>query len=198
MTTKRTGLVAATQEPAQESTAGALLPLSRPISDGAQIWNELTIKEPTLADHIMSDQKPEGMAQVIALYAIVSGVPEEAIRRMKTQDSRKLQAIIEQRAEDAPEPITEADGATFTLLHPIDAGGRKVTTITLREPDLEAGIAIEKVKGGPNQVTAASIAVLSGLTIPVIAKLQMKDVWRMEEWLLPFLNDTDPMPDGEI
>jgi hypothetical protein len=183
---------------AEEAAKRRTIKLSRVISDGTNTWNEITLAEPTLAHHIASE-RAEGMAQVIALYSTLSGVPEEAIRRMKTVDSRKIQAVLEETLDDAPAPRpAEVDGAVFDLLHPISAGGRPIKSVTLREPDLEAGIALEKVKGGPNQITAASIAILSGLTIPVVSKLSKKDVKRMEAWLLPFLSDTDQTADGEI
>jgi hypothetical protein len=186
---------------APQTRVGFTHKLSRVISDGERTWNEITVTPPTLGHHIAADQKPEGMAQVVHLYSLLTGIPEEAIRRIKTVDSRAIQKFIDARAVDAPAPAPiedNGDGVVIDLLHPISAGGRPLKSITLREPDLEAGIAVEKVKGGPHQGTAASIAVLSGLTIPVVSKLSMLDVKRIEAWMLPFLTDTDQMEDGEI
>lgn len=191
-----------TTKPARPAGAGAIAParpqrmtttirLVRPITENGQTWEELTVREPDLGDRIAAERKGEGMEAAIQLFAILTGLPPAAARKMKTRDARAIQTWLGSITPE-PEPETEPDLSetkTFRLSVPIEADGRVLTEITLREPDLEAGIAVEKLKGRYEQ-TAASIAVLSGLTIPVVRRLVMRDVVRMEAWLLPFVADT--------
>lgn len=190
------------EKSAGEEQTSVTIKLGRPITDGQTTWTELTITPPTLGHHMASEQNGVGMSQVVSLYASLAAVPVEAMKGLKTVDARKLEKAIEKlnSGKDAPAPVPhDVDGATFKLLTPIDAGGgRMLGSITLREPDLAAGIAIEKFQRDHEQ-TAASIAVLSGLTMPVVAALAMRDVRRIEAWLLPFVNDSNSsISDGEI
>ncbi|MGE8942710.1 phage tail assembly protein [Leptospira interrogans] len=182
----------ADKAPAKTERMRKTIPLSRPLSDGSNSWTELTVHEPELGDRIRAERKGAGMEAAVELLAILTGLPSSAARKMKTRDARAIHAWLDSLMPDG-EPVADVDDAesrTFDLLVPLEVDGRPMTQITVREPDLEAGIAVEKLKGRHEQ-TAASIAVLSGLTIPVVRKMVMRDVARIEAWLLPFVDDTN-------
>lgn len=174
------------------------LALSRPIADDAgQSWSALTLIEPDLGARMAAERETSSdVAQVTRLFAELSGVPENAIAKLKTPDARKINAWLDGLGDDdAPAPTVEGDRHTFTLLCPIVLDGQEpIKTITLREPDLAAGIAVERFKRR-HEITAATIAALSGLTIPVVSRLKMRDAGRVEAWLIPFVADTDSTAD---
>ena len=166
------------------------LKLSRPIkADDGRTWSEITIVEPELSHHIEADRKASGMERAIAIYATISGIPEDAIRRLKTIDAKAIQRWINGLRGGEP-PVDNGGVWTFSLAFPIEVDGQPVAQISLREPDLEAGIALEKFNGKPNAQIAASIAALSGLTIPIVRRMKMRDVAQFEAWLYPFVADT--------
>lgn len=175
------------------------LALSRPIADDAgQSWSTLTFSEPDLGARMAAERETTSeVAQVTRLFAELSGVPETAIAKLKTPDARKVNAWLDALGDDddATAPTVEGDRHTFTLLCPIVLDGQEpIKTITLREPDLAAGIAVERFKRR-HEITAATIAALSGLTIPVVSRLKMRDAGRVEAWLIPFVADTDSTAD---
>lgn len=177
------------------------LKLARPIDDGAGLtWDDLTIAEPTLGHRMTAERASTSeVEQVVRFFALLSGVPEEAIQKLKTSDARKLNRWVDGLPLPKWEaPTVNGDRHTFKLLCPIEIEGQvPISEITLREPDLAAGIAVEKFKS-PREQTAASIASLSGLTIPVVRKMKMRDVERIEAWMLPFVAEPDlKAGDGE-
>lgn len=175
------------------------LTLSRPIADDAgQSWSALTFVEPDLGSQMAAERETTSeVSQVTRLFSELSGVPENAIAKLKTRDAHKINAWLASLGDDdaAIAPTVEGDRHTFTLLCPIVLDGQEpIKTIALREPDLAAGIAVERFKRR-HEIQAATIAALSGLTIPVVSRLKMRDAGRIEAWLIPFVADTDSTAD---
>lgn len=180
------------------SAGNTTIQLSVPIAMGAAgTIDRLTLRRPTLGDHVASEQAPPGMARTIAFWAHIAGVPVKVMESLKTRDAAKIQKWLREAAlleEPPPGHIDDGDKRTFNLIVPINDG--RTPRITLREPDLAAGIAVEKFKNEHEQM-AASIAVLAGITIPEANQLDMRDVDRIEAWLVPFVagsssTDGDP------
>ncbi len=175
-------------------TAGNTITLTVPIEMGAAGSIEtLTLRRPTLGDNVAAEQAPAGMARTVAFWAHIAGVPVKAMERLKTRDAAKIQKWLHDASLlDQPPPghIDEGDKRTFNLIEPINDG--RTTRLTLREPDLAAGIAVEKFKNEHEQM-AASIAVLAGITIPETHQLDMRDVARIEAWLVPFVDGSSSM-----
>src|SRR5690606_21367878 len=106
---------AAPERPQRLSTT---IRLVRPITDGGQTWEKVTVREPELGDRIAAERKGEGMEGAIQLFAILTGLPPTAARRMKTRDARAIQSWLESIAP-APEPDAEPDLSetkTFQLI----------------------------------------------------------------------------------
>lgn len=179
----------ATKKTPAAGTVGHTIKLSVPIPMGAAgSIDTLTLRRPTLGDHVMSEQAPPGMARTIAFWAQIAGVPVKVMELLKTRDAAKIQKWLHDAAlleEPPPGHIDDGDKRTFNLIVPINEG--RTPRITLREPDLAAGIAVEKFKNEHEQ-QAASIAVLAGITIPEANQLDMRDVDRIEAWLVPFVD----------
>ena len=84
------------------------LKLSRPIkADDGRTWSEITIVEPELSHHIEADRKASGMERAIAIYATISGIPEDAIRPLAAAYLKgepvesEITIITRQQAEEA-------------------------------------------------------------------------------------------------
>lgn len=178
-----------------ERSAGTLtFELSRPVADEAgKVYTEITVEEPSLADFIQADRKSASPAEKgIVIIAIAGHLPIEAVKRMKLPDANRIKRWLERLRDKAAgeghdEPTD--DGRVFELITPIQNGTQTVSRVTLIEPDLGSGVAVEKFKSEHEQ-TAALIATLSGLTIPVVHQLRLRDIARMEAWFYPFLDDT--------
>ncbi len=92
------------------------------------------------------------------------------------------------------QPALDPDRA-FVLQVPVaGAGPAPLTSITVREPDLEAGIAVERSSETAAGATAAMIAALSGQSIPTVMRLAQRDVSRIERWLDFFSSAGEPSP----
>lgn len=166
--------------------------LSRPISHKGQTWAEMTLAEPHLRHLIAAERQPTSAGFSISLVAQLSGIPEEAVRRMKIADLRAVERWVSELRGSTPTLISEDDQAghaVFALVVPIETNAQPITSVRLREPDLEASIAVEAFKKQYEQ-TAAMIAALADLTIPVVSRLALRDLAAIEAWLAPFVDDT--------
>lgn len=161
-----------------------------PTPDGGAI-SEISVVEPELHHFIKAGRKSTLTEQTISLIAQLSGQTEESVKRMKTPDARRIQAWLTSLSDLSVARSTargEGDARTFDLSVPLADGATMITSLTLREPDLESAIAIERFKTEPEQ-TAAMIAALSGHVIPLISRLKVRDVGAIEEWLIPFVRE---------
>jgi hypothetical protein len=244
--------------PSSQAGATATVTLAVPIGDDkGNTWRELTLVEPEL-QHRAKVQRAKTATQtehVIGLIALLSGVPEVAIRRMKARDAHRIKAWLDgvlmagvradvlaevaaagepmsleaalavmevtlldvppgaeeiaararKRIEASDEVARRAALAspfvppldptrTFDLYGPVETNDGKVARVTLREPDLESAVAVERMNETSAQATAAMIASLSGLTIPVVMRMKQRDVVRMERWLDFFSDAGSPPP----
>lgn len=180
--------------------ASKVFKLAVPIADDAgSTWTSITLREPTLRDQANIQRRTtlSGTEQAAQLIAALSGIPESAVRRLKTRDVRRMERWQRRLVDEAIalDITADDDGAlapskTFRLASPIETEATPITEITVREPDLEAGIAIEKFKTAGEQ-TAAMLAALSGLPIPAVMRLAARDVARIERWLSFFSKDGD-------
>lgn len=165
--------------------------LSRPIEDKGQPLAELKLSEPELRHMIVAERKPSGAELAVSLIAQLSGASEAAIRRLKLKDLRAIEAWIRDLRLTSSCAFEEdaAGGALFVLSSPIETNGTPIERLRLREPDIEASIAVEKFSK-PHEQTAAMIAALTDLTIPVVTRLKLRDLAVIEAWLTPFVDDT--------
>lgn len=190
-------------KPVQSPPASAPTPilkrtftLSRPIFDEkGTTWTELTLVEPELQHQVKAQRGKTSThtEQVAGFFAALSGVPEAAIRKLKTRDAHRMKAWVDTLSADGPEdaePSLHESERRFELVCPIITDNMPLTALTVREPDLECAIAVERMATQAER-TAALIASLSGVTIPIIMRMKMRDVVRIESWLGFFL------PDGE-
>lgn len=178
--------VAAAPEVAADAVLTKTFVLRRPIpgQNGKPI-SEITVEEPRLGHAVVAGRKTGANQQTIALLSAVSGVPEDSIKKLKTVDALRINVwlkTLEGTNEVVEDPAT--GDVTLPLTVPIRDGNKLITEITLREPDLEAGIAVEKMVTQHEQL-AATIASLSGLTIPTVNQLRLRDVAAVEAWLGP-------------
>ncbi len=181
-----------TKKPGAAAPAGEsrVFTLSRPIEDKGQPLAELKLAEPELRHMIVAERKPSGAELAVSLISQLSGVSEAAIRRLKLKDLRAIEAWIrELRLTSTCAFEEDAVGALFVLSSPIETNGTPIDRLRLREPDIEASIAVEKF-AKPHEQTAAMIAALTDLTIPVVTRLKLRDLAVIEAWLTPFVDDT--------
>ncbi len=160
--------------------------LSRPVpgKDGAPV-GEIALEEPQLKHLIVAGRKSGIAETTISLLAQLTGLPEDSVKKIKTADARSIEAwLLSLASPDAP-VVSDAGDATFQLSVPLVDGNKMISALTLREPDLECAIAVERMKTLEEQ-TAATIASLSGYTIPLISQLRVRDVRALEAWLGPF------------
>lgn len=168
--------------------------LSRPIVDGGVQVTSLTCIEPKLQHMITAEREPTGGGLAANLISQLSGVSQDAVLKVKLGDLRQIERWIKElrasgtaRFEEDPQ-----GGAVFHLALPIETNGPPITSIRLREPDIEASIAVERFKRHSEQ-TAAMIASLSDLTIPLVSRLALRDVAVIEAYLAPFVASTPSM-----
>lgn len=160
--------------------------LHRPIpdADGKPVVL-VTVEEPRLGHAVVAGRKKGANQQTIALLSQVMGLPEDSVKKMKIVDATRINAWLKSINDGHKVKEDASTGeVTLTLLTPIRDGNKKITEITLREPDLEAGIAVEKWETQHEQL-AATIASLSGLTIPIVNQLRFRDLAAIEGWLAP-------------
>ncbi|OYW56771.1 MAG: hypothetical protein B7Y80_01430 [Hyphomicrobium sp. 32-62-53] len=181
------------------------LAVAVPMADGS-LLKSLEIEEPELRHRIAAQRERRATeSETFARYvAILAGIPEEAAQKIKHRDARKIKAFVDDLKGrgvgadlEAERAALEASGGvppmlassrTFTLLVPVATDGAPLTEITVEEPDIAAGIAVEKFKTEAEQ-SAALIATCSGQVIPLISRMKECDVLRIERWLNFFLND---------
>lgn len=166
------------------------------VDDGKEIA-ELTLTEPRLVDAMRLEKQGFSTATEASagLLALLSGVPDAIIRKLKMRDAMSMQRWIQALADGALSADADLDADTalaagahsFALSAALPTDTAPVTALTLREPDVESAIAVERFKG-QHERTAALIATLSGQIIPVVQKLAMRDVERIERWLDFFSN----------
>lgn len=171
--------------------------LVRPIPGPSGELAALTLMEPQLKHMIVAERKKSRAEQAMSLISALSGVPEVHLKRLKIQDVRAMERWADglRTSKTATvNPLPEG-GAEVILTAPIQAGSATVSTIRLREPDLEASVAVESFEK-PFEMTAAMIAALADLTIPVITQLTTADVAAIEEWLAPFVDSSSAAEAG--
>jgi hypothetical protein len=181
--------------PAQSAALTTTIALTRPLRMADAEITELKLVEPELRHFVASGRRASANEQTAALIAALSGISEEAAVRLKLRDAKRIQRWFEELRRDALAPGGPGasdedvdDGRRFVLVAPIASGGDNImSTLTLREPDLGSGVAVEKFKSEMEQ-TAALLAALSGLTIPAVMGLRLRDLARMEAWVYPLLD----------
>lgn len=163
------------------------LALTKPITkDGARI-DSLVLEEPELRHFVVAARKGSGQASTIALIAQISGLTEDEATRIKTRDARAIEKWMRDlRASVSDGDADIDDGRRFVLLSPLE-GPPRLEAMTLREPDLGSGVAVEKFKTEAEQ-SAALLAALSDTTIPTVNRLKLRDLARMEAWVFPLLD----------
>ncbi|KAB2942942.1 MAG: phage tail assembly protein [Hyphomicrobium sp.] len=181
--------------------------LAVPIHDDAgKTWTQITLIEPELRHRVLVQRaKSANLAEQTArMLSVLSDVPETAIRRMKQRDARACNRWIEEivRSGIEADVLAEASGdvdnpfsdpRTFDLMAPVATDAQVLTTIMVREPDIETGIAIERMDL-EGEKTAALIAACSGLVIPLVMRLRLRDVARLERYFDFFFEDGATAP----
>lgn len=177
--------------------------LKSPITIDGETLTEVSLCEPELRHRIASQRSNSGseIERFIVYVAALSGLPESTVRRLKHRDGKGIRELISQvslRGVRADLMQEAADGnglsvpqggrKTFDLLVPIPTDGDPLRSIDVEEPDVAAGLAVEKFKTEGEQV-AALIATMSGQIIPLITRMRECDVKRIERWFDFFLND---------
>jgi hypothetical protein len=181
--------------------------LAVPVRDDAgHVWSEITVVEPELLHrvHVQRQKTATRAEQTARLIAALSGVPEPVVRRMKTRDAHTISHWIDDVVESGARADALAEMASgeerrhetsrsFQLLAPVLTADRPVTEVTVVEPDLEAGIAVEKMDLEAEK-TAALIAICAGVTIPVVMRMKLRDIVRIERWMDFFFNAGEASP----
>jgi len=185
--------------------------LSRPIrSAGGQEWSELTVAEAELRHMAAADRKKTAgrNARLVDLIAELTGVPADAVTRLKQRDANAIDLWLEEMRDAAVaadaladmaagiEDTTQEVSRTFDLLAPIATAGQPLTSITVTEPDLATGVAIEAMQTEAER-TAALIAATSGLVIPTVMRMSMRDVARLNRWYDGFFVAGTPSPEAK-
>lgn len=168
--------------------------LSGPIADTTgNLVTTITLSEPELGHLMLAEHEKSGGEQAAALISQLSGIPKAALRRLKLADLKAFERWMRELREIGGAAYEDdgAGGAVFTLALPIPVeGGKAIDKLRLRTPDLDASIAVEKFKKQHEQ-TAAMIAALADLTIPVVRRLKIRDVAVIEAWLAPFVTESE-------
>lgn len=165
--------------------------LRRPIVDQGVTVAEITLVEPELRHLTIAERKPSGGEEALSLISQLSGVSEAALRGLKLQDMRAIQRWIDGlRVESTATHVEQDEGAIFTLSVPLPTATGSIDKLRLREPDVECSIAVEKFKK-PREQTAAMLAALADLTIPIVSRIKVRDLSLIEAWLTPFVMDIE-------
>lgn len=168
--------------------------LTRPVVDDAgKEYATITIAEPELHHQVQVERKKTaGESEITAaLIGLLSGLPDAAVRRLKLRDVIAIKTWLDgvissgvkaDLAREAAAPLSlDEPERPFELLVPVALSDGVLTRITVREPDLEAGIAVERF-ALPSEQTAALIATCSGQIIPNVMRMKVRDVRRIERW----------------
>lgn len=189
--------VAATSEGAATVSTATLglvrsFALRVPIADDkGNVYPVLIVHEPEQHHFATMQRAGKGVAGSFALLAALTGVPVSAIQALRHRDHNPIKGWIEELVDGhdgdlVPDP--EAAGEQTwdcELLAPIPTNAAPVTRVTVREPTIGSGIACERMKTEAEQ-TAALIAQITGLDIPVVMRMKRRDVVRIERWVAPF------------
>ena len=175
-----------------------------PVTDGeGSAVVSLTIVDPELRHRAQVERlKPASQTEATrAMISVLTGVPADVVGRIKYRDYLAIDRIIESmvsrgvKADIATDAERYAAGGspdldstrTFKLIGAIATDAAPVSAVTAVEPDIDAGIAVERFKTEAEQ-SAAMIAKCTSLPIPVVMRMKLCDVLRLERWLNFFLN----------
>lgn len=199
---------------AKKTTQGALetYTFRVPVTDDTgKTWTTVLIEDPELRHEAQVDRATTSsdMAAFALRLSTLTGMPVEAVHRIKFRDANALRDIIErlkdrgvkldaereaeERARNGGIPAPVESVRTFELIVPIPTDGAPMTHITVTEPDIASGIAVERFKTGSEQ-TAALIASCSGQIIPLIMRMKVCDTARIERWINFLLQDGATLP----
>lgn len=180
------------------------LSVAIPMPDGSYT-TKIEIQEPELRHRIAAqkERRPTESETFARYISVVCSIPEESAKKIKHRDARRIKVLLddiksrgvladiakeeEDRQSDGVD-LPQESRRTFVLIHPVPTEGAPLTEVTVEEPDLAAGIAVEKFKTDAEQ-SAALIASCSGLVIPLVSRMKECDVVRIERWLNFFLSD---------
>lgn len=169
--------------------AHGVIELASPIKDtsGKQI-KKLNVRELFLRDRAAAQRKHPSSPtqQTVHLLATQTDLDADTVMRLKTRDARKLKQWASALATADDHIEADASEHTFELLVPVLTDSDPITEIRVREPDLGAAIASEKLEHEAEQI-AAMIASLSDQTIQIVMRMADRDVDRIEAYLTPFL-----------
>ena len=160
--------------------------------DNGKVYHKLTVFEPEQHHYADMQRAGTGVAASFVLISKLSSVPVSAIEKLRQRDHNPIKSWIEGLASPPqgkdPKPDPDAAGEQIwecTLASPIPTNGLPVSTVTVSEPTIRAGVACEKMKTEAEQ-TAVLIAQITGLTVPVVMRMKRRDVARIERWIAPF------------
>ncbi len=189
--------------------------LVAPVEHEGERIGTITLTEPRAYDSIKVEAKGvEGAKRLEALIWAISDLPDGVHLKARdlgrivkwlgglTSDALALDGIIAAETEVDPFDLEPGAGAasgmdeaeidalederTFNLLVPFEFEGRRVERLTATEPTLDAMLAGQKYKE-PSRQTAAMVAAVTGQPLPVINRLALRDLNRVEAWLGPFV-----------
>ncbi len=162
------------------------------VDDKGRSYDKLTVHEPEQHHYVEMQRAGRGVAASFVLIAALTSVPASAIAQLRHRDHNPIKAWIEEIVSppQAGDPVADPEAAgeqtwQCDLLAAIPTNAAPVTRVTVCEPTIGSGIACEKMKTEAEQ-TAALIAQITGLTIPVVMRMKRRDVVRIERWIAPF------------
>lgn len=101
--------------PDPDKTYSIVVPLSRPVRHGDAVYNQLTMREPTIGDQVdaVTDGLSRGAAEV-AMIAVLCGVPYDVMRKVSVSDYGKLQGMAANfpYSQATPAPCAAASPAS--------------------------------------------------------------------------------------
>jgi hypothetical protein len=192
------------------ATLSTVIALGSAITDrDGKIVTALAVREPLLGDYIWAEKTVDkGQTKIlgnteasIRLWSRISGLHIDDARKLKLRDAGKIKrwletmdppaqariAVDDDMADlvEAPE-LEPLDGSFVDLVSPICDG--RIAALPLSEPDIGLGNILEKLKGA-HTIEAAIYSIMSGLTVPDVAKLCLRDLVAVRARVLPFLGD---------
>ncbi len=177
--------------PPAASASAPTVTLRVPLKAGEKTITEVTLRPLTMADRMLYERGGPG-ARMLAKIACATGLDPDVVGAMRIDDSRACSraiAAMETRQVQMP-PEPGESGRSFPLTSSIVVAGKPVTELRLREPDLEAAVAMDVFETDAEQ-TIAIIAALSGVPIPAVRTLRVADGEAMEAWI-GFFFDAGP------
>lgn len=162
------------------------------IDDKGRPYEKLTVTEPEQHHYVEMQRAGRGVAASFVLISALTGVPVSAIQQLRHRDHNPIKGWVEEIVSppQGDDPVADPDAAgeqtwECDLAAGIPTNGPPVKRVTVREPTIGSGIACEKMKTEAEQ-TAALIAQITGLTVPVVMRMKRRDVVRIERWIAPF------------